>query len=77
MLCYKYAAQQMVKQGRGGRLIGASSAAGREGKQPSSVVPEEWSNAIITLRPLILRYAHADGLLRLEVCHPRVDAGCR
>lgn len=33
MLCYKYAAQQMVKQGRGGRLIGASSAAGREGEQ--------------------------------------------
>lgn len=32
MLCFKYAAQQMVKQGRGGRLIGASSAAGREGK---------------------------------------------
>jgi len=31
MLCFKYAAQQMVKQGRGGRLIGASSAAGREG----------------------------------------------
>ena len=33
MLCYKYAAQQMVKQGRGGRIIGASSAAGREGKR--------------------------------------------
>ena len=23
MLCYKYAAMQMVKQGRGGRIIGA------------------------------------------------------
>jgi len=31
MLCYKYAAIQMVKQGRGGRLIGASSIAGRKG----------------------------------------------
>jgi len=30
MLCYKYAAMQMVKQGRGGRLIGAASAAGRK-----------------------------------------------
>ncbi|KIJ04828.1 hypothetical protein PAXINDRAFT_94240, partial [Paxillus involutus ATCC 200175] len=30
-LCYKYAAEQMVKQGRGGRIIGASSLAGKEG----------------------------------------------
>jgi len=30
-LCYKYAAQQMVKQGRGGRIIGASSLAGKTG----------------------------------------------
>jgi len=28
-LCYKYAAKQMVKQGRGGRIIGASSLAGK------------------------------------------------
>ncbi|EPS96869.1 NAD-binding protein [Fomitopsis schrenkii] len=31
MLCYRYAAIQMVKQGRGGRIIGASSQAGRIG----------------------------------------------
>ncbi|KAL5521025.1 hypothetical protein ACEPAG_8947 [Sanghuangporus baumii] len=31
MLCYKYAAQQMVKQGRGGRIIGASSMYGKAG----------------------------------------------
>ena len=31
-LCYKYAAQQMIKQGRGGRIIGASSAAGKSGE---------------------------------------------
>ncbi|KAF9459798.1 short chain oxidoreductase [Collybia nuda] len=30
-LCYKYAAQQMIKQGRGGRIIGASSLAGKQG----------------------------------------------
>jgi len=30
-LCYKYAAQQMIKQGRGGRIIGASSVAGKTG----------------------------------------------
>ncbi|KAH9929827.1 uncharacterized protein B0H18DRAFT_175779 [Fomitopsis serialis] len=31
MLCYKYAAKQMIEQGRGGRIIGASSMAGRHG----------------------------------------------
>ena len=30
-LCYKYAAAQMVAQGRGGRIIGASSVAGKVG----------------------------------------------
>ncbi|KAF4563998.1 NAD(P)-binding domain superfamily protein [Pleurotus pulmonarius] len=30
-LCYKYAAKQMVDQGRGGRIIGASSLAGKQG----------------------------------------------
>jgi len=31
MLAYKYAAKQMVKQGRGGRIIGASSICGKKG----------------------------------------------
>ncbi|KAJ7220730.1 hypothetical protein GGX14DRAFT_559519 [Mycena pura] len=30
-LCYKYAAMQMVRQGRGGRIIGAASVAGKMG----------------------------------------------
>ncbi|KAH7905131.1 hypothetical protein BJ138DRAFT_1118747 [Hygrophoropsis aurantiaca] len=30
-LCYKHAAKQMIAQGRGGRIIGASSAAGKRG----------------------------------------------
>ncbi|KZV73136.1 acetoin reductase [Peniophora sp. CONT] len=30
-LCYKYAAIQMIEQGRGGRIIGASSVAGKQG----------------------------------------------
>lgn len=29
--CYKYAAIQMIAQGRGGRILGASSAAGQIG----------------------------------------------
>ncbi|TFK71142.1 short chain oxidoreductase [Pluteus cervinus] len=32
-LCYKHAAQQMIKQGRGGRIIGASSSAGKQGEE--------------------------------------------
>ncbi|KAG6873001.1 hypothetical protein C0995_004133 [Termitomyces sp. Mi166 len=31
-LCYKYAALQMIKQGQGGRIIGASSIVGRQGE---------------------------------------------
>ncbi|KAF8901440.1 NAD(P)-binding protein [Mucidula mucida] len=30
-LCYRYAAKQMIKQGRGGRIIGASSDVGKQG----------------------------------------------
>lgn len=30
--CYKYAAIQMLEQGRGGRIIGACSIAGKRGK---------------------------------------------
>ncbi|KAI0350151.1 acetoin reductase family protein [Trametes cingulata] len=29
--CYKYAAMQMIKQGKGGRILGASSIAGKKG----------------------------------------------
>ena len=31
-LCYKHAAIQMIAQGRGGRIIGASSVAGKQGE---------------------------------------------
>jgi NAD(P)-dependent dehydrogenase (short-subunit alcohol dehydrogenase family) len=31
-LCYQYAAKQMVAQGRGGRIIGACSLAGKQGE---------------------------------------------
>ncbi|KAK1228325.1 hypothetical protein PQX77_008636 [Marasmius sp. AFHP31] len=31
-LCYKYASEQMIRQGGGGRIIGASSLAGKRGK---------------------------------------------
>lgn len=35
-LCYKHAATQMIAQGRGGRIIGASSIAGKVGFPLSS-----------------------------------------
>ena len=31
MFCYKHAAIQMIKQGRGGRIIGAASVASKQG----------------------------------------------
>ncbi|KAK7692419.1 hypothetical protein QCA50_004044 [Cerrena zonata] len=31
VFCYQYAAKQMIKQGRGGRIIGACSGAGKQG----------------------------------------------
>ncbi|KAG6828119.1 hypothetical protein H0H92_009140 [Tricholoma furcatifolium] len=31
-LCYKYAAQQMITQGTGGRIVGACSAVGKQGE---------------------------------------------
>ncbi|KAG2087040.1 uncharacterized protein F5147DRAFT_764896 [Suillus discolor] len=40
-LCYKYAAIQMVKQGRGGRIIGASSMVGIQGKRLESPLGPE------------------------------------
>ncbi|KAJ7917122.1 NAD-binding protein [Mycena leptocephala] len=36
-LCYKYAGLQMINQGRGGRIIGASSIAGKKALQSQSV----------------------------------------
>ena len=31
MFCYKHAASQMIKQGRGGRIVGAASTASKQG----------------------------------------------
>jgi NAD(P)-dependent dehydrogenase (short-subunit alcohol dehydrogenase family) len=33
-LCYKHAARQMVAQGRGGRIVGASAVSGKQGMLP-------------------------------------------
>ncbi|KAF7430241.1 hypothetical protein PC9H_005943 [Pleurotus ostreatus] len=47
-LCYKYAAKQMVDQGRGGRIIGASSLAGKQGWSHLSA----YSSSKFTIRGL-------------------------
>ncbi|KAF7760778.1 hypothetical protein Agabi119p4_10187 [Agaricus bisporus var. burnettii] len=36
-LCYKYAAQQMIQQGRGGRVIGACSQVGKQGLDAGAI----------------------------------------
>ena len=46
-LCYKYAALQMIKQGRGGKILGAASLAGKKGTQlldwcSASVLPSDF-----------------------------------
>ncbi|OJA16704.1 hypothetical protein AZE42_11173 [Rhizopogon vesiculosus] len=38
-LCYKYSAMQMVKQGRGGRIIGASSVVGKQDTVTQAQLP--------------------------------------
>ena len=68
-LCYKYAAKQMVEQGRGGRIIGASSVGGKQGKPSIEIIwPETFilqvglSSAYI--RPRNLR---SEDLLKQQV----------
>ncbi|KAJ7827796.1 hypothetical protein B0H14DRAFT_2595107 [Mycena olivaceomarginata] len=41
LLCYQYAARQMIKQGAGGRIIGASSVCGQRGT-PFTAQRREW-----------------------------------
>ncbi|KAJ6482557.1 hypothetical protein C8R45DRAFT_1054081 [Mycena sanguinolenta] len=48
-LCYKYAGMQMINQGRGGRIIGASSLAGKQAIQGS---PTAYSASKFAVRGL-------------------------
>jgi NAD(P)-dependent dehydrogenase (short-subunit alcohol dehydrogenase family) len=68
-LCYKYAAEQMIKQGRGGRIVGASSNSGKQGTgryRPSLLLSA--SNGS-TLR----RHPYDVSIQRLEVCYSYVN----
>jgi NAD(P)-dependent dehydrogenase (short-subunit alcohol dehydrogenase family) len=70
MLCYKYAAIQMIAQGRGGRIIGASSTTGKKGEDRSTSV-----HPGLIKRIMCSRAAISGAIQRDQVCHPGVDAG--
>lgn len=70
-LCYKYAAEQMIKQGVGGRIIGASSVAGKRGT---------WTRLPSSLGDIVAhvcnRHMRVPDLLRVEIRSSRLDSGC-
>ncbi|XP_006464037.1 hypothetical protein AGABI2DRAFT_194639 [Agaricus bisporus var. bisporus H97] len=74
-LCYKYAAQQMIKQGRGGRIIGACSQAGKHGFDSLTVysatkftVRSLTQSAAIALQPHgITVNAYAPGIIETSM----------
>ncbi|KAG1779955.1 NAD(P)-binding protein [Suillus placidus] len=49
---YKYAAQQMIAQGEGGRIIGASSLAGKKGRSIYAAVPSAYCASKFAIRGL-------------------------
>lgn len=85
MLCYKYAAQQMVRQGRGGRLIGACSIAGKRGDPNSAAycaskfaVRGMSQSAAIDLAPHgITVNCYAPGAIHTEFCECLSVGRCR
>ncbi|TFK33965.1 acetoin reductase family protein [Crucibulum laeve] len=62
-LCYKYAVQQFIEQGEGGRIIGASSAAGKEGNASLSV----YSATKFAIRGLTQSFAKEYGAHKITV----------
>ncbi len=64
-LCYKYAAKQKIERGRGGRIIGASSVAIKQGK------PSYHKVGNINHR-LFLRLALPQLIFVYKVCNPRI-----
>jgi hypothetical protein len=66
--CYKYAAIQMVSQGRGGRIIGASSLAGKKGQSCLKMRCETYLLTVGT-RSQLLRWVQFN-----KICYPWHDA---
>ncbi|KAG1796276.1 uncharacterized protein HD556DRAFT_1234522, partial [Suillus plorans] len=49
---YKYAAQQMIAQGEGGQIVGASSLAGKKGRSTYAVIPSAYCASKFAVRGL-------------------------
>ena len=48
-LCYKHAAEQMIKQGHGGRILGASSVVGIRGEKRDACTQIQLTVNFVTL----------------------------
>ncbi len=70
-LCYKYAAQAMITRGKGGRIIGASSIAGKQGRHTFGMIQEGKAPY------LSFRLCRRSGLLSLEICRSWPYTMCR
>lgn len=73
MLCYKYAAQAMIRQGRGGRIVGASSLAGKQGMPPPLFLYGQLGN-LTSARRNIAAYSASKSAIRgrfpVPMSHP-------
>lgn len=88
LLCYKYAAKQMVEQGKGGRIIGAILSCMKSsslmfisqnrrvlcGRQTRYTDRQHHRTSTIDLTWLLSRFCHPCWLHGEQVCHPRFDA---
>lgn len=74
-LCYKYAARQMIKQGRGGRIVGAASVAGKKGSDPRYKHSPRTAFGVTACRDFY-RSGQWSDLQCEQVCCPRLDAEC-
>ncbi|KAH9479104.1 Short-chain dehydrogenase [Psilocybe cubensis] len=74
-LCYKYAAQQMIEQGRGGRIIGASSVLGKVGNVAGIPLLGAYSAAKSGVRSLTQTAAGADDVIVLTVAQEWAQYG--
>jgi NAD(P)-dependent dehydrogenase (short-subunit alcohol dehydrogenase family) len=74
-LCYQYAAKQMVAQGRGGRIIGACSLAGKQGENQ---LTQAQRVKTMSTHPLHhSRRTQTVYILCVEIRSPRLDPGGR
>ncbi|HEX9878611.1 MAG TPA: SDR family oxidoreductase, partial [Candidatus Binatia bacterium] len=56
-LCAKYAAKQMVEQGRGGRIINIASTSGHRGRKDSTAYPSAKGGVLNLTRSLAVQLA--------------------